>query len=324
MSSFREYHIFPNSLMMGPGRDAIESGTVSSLALRVGASTVIGDAGVWTPSEITTFGWWDASDSATVTVDSSEVTVWADKSGNDRDFVDGVTIAGPAYTDNALVFAGAQGLHIDSTTLFNFLHTTGGTVLVVGEFGASSNPGIDMAIVGNEWGIGSLNGYWLAFSDASPSNNCPVSFAHRGNSWIAGTWNGSSHNTNYNNLVTPQTLTQITAITDIGNATVANRYRVSVDGSDQVAANTCTGTPGTADASMTFGLGAIKYVNNVWYIHLTGKIRELVIFDSVPSTDVLAKAQGYLAHKWDDILGVTTLVTALPSGHPYKAAPPTV
>ena len=42
-------------------------------------------------------------------------------------------------------------------------------------------------------------------------------------------------------------------------------------------------------------------------------------------TDVQAiypEAEGYLALKSDDLLGVTTLVGALPSGHPYKSDAP--
>jgi hypothetical protein len=35
-------------------------------------------------------------------------------------------------------------------------------------------------------------------------------------------------------------------------------------------------------------------------------------------------AEGYLAWKWDGINGDTALVTALPGGHPYKSAAPTV
>ncbi len=51
---------------------------------------------------------------------------------------------------------------------------------------------------------------------------------------------------------------------------------------------------------------------------------EFIITNQALSDDDRQKIEGYLAHKWDSILGVTTLVTALPSDHPYKSTAPVV
>ncbi len=58
------------------------------------------------------------------------------------------------------------------------------------------------------------------------------------------------------------------------------------------------------------------------YSFLDGDISEIVI---LPTDDIniVQKVEGYLAWKWDGINGNTALVTALPSNHPYKSAPPT-
>jgi|SRR5215207_2884339 len=48
------------------------------------------------------------------------------------------------------------------------------------------------------------------------------------------------------------------------------------------------------------------------------------VFMVAGQTTNLVKAQGYLAHKWDAELGVTTLVDNLPSGHAHKSSPPMV
>jgi hypothetical protein len=48
---------------------------------------------------------------------------------------------------------------------------------------------------------------------------------------------------------------------------------------------------------------------------LNGKIGEIVVMDSVSSTD-REKMEGYLAHKWG-------LTSNLPSDHPYKTLWPT-
>ena len=48
---------------------------------------------------------------------------------------------------------------------------------------------------------------------------------------------------------------------------------------------------------------------------LAGKIAEILIFNAVLSTPDRQKVEGYLAHRWG-------IASVLPSGHPYKAAPP--
>ena len=40
------------------------------------------ETALWTPTRISTVGWWDASDSSTISTSGSEVTQWSDKSGN--------------------------------------------------------------------------------------------------------------------------------------------------------------------------------------------------------------------------------------------------
>lgn len=56
----------------------------------------------------------------------------------------------------------------------------------------------------------------------------------------------------------------------------------------------------------------------------TGRVMEVIALPAAPSIDDLMRIEGYAAHKWDALLGVTTLVSALPSDHPYKSAPPTI
>lgn len=57
---------------------------------------------------------------------------------------------------------------------------------------------------------------------------------------------------------------------------------------------------------------------------LSGPVREEIILPGAASADVRQRIEGYIAHKWDGILGETARVAALPADHPYKSAPPTV
>ena len=79
-----------------------------------------------------------------------------------------------------------------------------------------------------------------------------------------------------------------------------------------------------ATATVAGGLTPIAIFNVGFYGRIpgyrNGTLYEMAVIQN--DTDTRQKAEGYLAHKWDALLGVTTLVDALPSGHPYKSAPP--
>jgi hypothetical protein len=49
---------------------------------------------------------------------------------------------------------------------------------------------------------------------------------------------------------------------------------------------------------------------------LTGYVAEFIVVSGLVGTTNKEKLEGYLAHKWG-------LAGNLPSGHPYKASPPT-
>lgn len=53
-----------------------------------------------------------------------------------------------------------------------------------------------------------------------------------------------------------------------------------------------------------------------------GDVHQIVIVPATISNANVQRIEGLLARKWDALLGVTTLVTALPSGHPYKSVAP--
>jgi hypothetical protein len=260
--------------------------------------------------------WWDGLDYSSLTLNSSEVTGWKDKSYNNKNFAKD-TLTGPTYSDDGLAFSGGQGLLVpNSTGMFNFLHHSGGIVLAVIEVGTSANPAVDYAIVGNNLGATAWRGFYLGYGDASPANNCLACHVNNGsaNQFVAGSYS-SSHNAAYNNIVTPQVETQVLAIVEPLNATIIERYKASSDGAVLVVANNCTHTASASDASLNFCVGAIKG-SGVWYNHLVGKIKEVVIIKGSLSYHVLQNIQGFFAHKWG-------LTDNLPATHPYKTGFPT-
>lgn len=74
---------------------------------------------------------------------------------------------------------------------------------------------------------------------------------------------------------------------------------------------TAVGTPQTTLS----GQGSIAYLGRRATTYHSGNIGEIVVFASDISTADREKLEGYLAHKWG-------LAGSLPSGHPYKSAPP--
>lgn len=66
----------------------------------------------------------------------------------------------------------------------------------------------------------------------------------------------------------------------------------------------------------TFSLGYYARIPG----YRNGTIHELFVFPT--NAQSRQQAEGYIAHKWDAILGGSALVTALPSDHPYKTTAP--
>ena len=87
-----------------------------------------------------------------------------------------------------------------------------------------------------------------------------------------------------------------------------NDWGHAMDGTDKF-----TTTSNTTAALSTSYLASDA--NNSW--RFQGEIGEVVILQNKPTTGNRQNVEGYLAWKWG-------LVSSLPSGHPYKAAPPTV
>jgi hypothetical protein len=81
---------------------------LSAAALACGMLTAqSADAALWTPADISTSAWYDASDASTITESGGNVTNWADKSGN------GVNLFQTTVGDQpSLVAAGINGLNV--------------------------------------------------------------------------------------------------------------------------------------------------------------------------------------------------------------------
>lgn len=249
---------------------------------------------LWTPAEITTAQWLDAADSSTFTLDGSAVTQWRDKSGNGRHVSQDTPAARPqlASTPPRVVFDGSNDALLSSA--FDFPRPF--SVFFVGSNSAASYRRAVHVGVSSDTNafIGANGGNYATFF---------------GN--VSGFWVDVAANSPSKTVSVPR----IFGLTNAGSgATDAVPY------ADGVAQNAKGG--GTFSGN---GKGVCIGANPTgagqeWQ----GTIYEEIILPSVASADLRQKIEGYLAHKWDALLGVTTLVDALPTGHPYKSVAPTL
>lgn len=233
---------------------------------------------LWTPAEISTVLWLDASDSSTITLVNEKVSQWADKSGNSKHVTQSTLASRPAMSGVAVHgdgndFLSGANLPMSNVDIYAVLRRTANTSAIC---------------------IGQLSTNRLFFGIASATS----------------LWFGAGG----------------TALDDVSYTTTVGEYDIfryrlgsaqaglDVNGSVVRAMTSFTGTAGGSRLRL-FSAGGTGP------LYLTGDIAEVVIVvaDTSPS-----EITGYLAHKWDKLLSVTTLVNALPSNHAYKTAAPTI
>tara|TARA_R110000868_G_scaffold52100_1_gene164839 strand:+ start:2677 stop:3462 length:786 start_codon:yes stop_codon:yes gene_type:complete len=242
----------------------------------------------WTPANITTQLWLDASDSATITTVSSKVSQWNDKSGNTRNATQSTDANRPTYTT-----AGLNGLNVITFTTASFQSMVMSSVISSGASSGSifwvQKNTFDPPTVTED--IGSfISKTW---GTPSPYNHFP---------FLDGdVYMGAFRNTRINagnptpSLTTPRI---------VGIESNSSSYKMLIDGTSFY---TGGGSFALPPSSVTIGEPALYAFR--------GYAAELIVVDSILSTGDREKIEGYLAHKW----GITS---GLPSGHPYKSVAP--
>lgn len=287
---------------------ANEAGTWGNGVTRVNV------AGVWTPPSFDPrsvpglAAWYDAADSASITLDSGRVSQWSDKSGNARHATN--TTSGstqPSYTTagrnglNVLTFAAAsvQRLTVAGTSTFNFLHNgvADSWWIAVSKYATSANPNAVYSLFGNiSAGFGGP-GVLCAWDNRTGVGTAGLNAAIlNAGAPVANTLNAgnSAVLSAYNNLLTAQSFFVQEAIHSPSNATAADRFRFRVNGGSEIAANAKTGTASTSNAvsAMQFGgTGASA-------LPLQGDVCELMFFNQLPTAADRNMIRQYLSAKW--------------------------
>lgn len=264
--------------------------------------------------------WYDAADSASITLDAGRVSQWSDKSGNARHATN--TTSGstqPSYSTaarnglNVLRFAAAsvQRLAVAGTGTFNFLHNgTDSFIAAVTVYGTSSNPSGNYQLFGNNGqssaNIGVVFGYdnrnipgtfvasnaLLCQVTTTPPNINPIRLLNS---------TSTSPISDYSNIVTPQAMLVQEAVIDADNATLSQRFRLRINGGAEIAANpsTSNGSPTTSNATFAMQIGA----NGNTASTMDGDICELLFFNQQPTAAARDLIRRYLGSKWGVTVG---------------------
>jgi hypothetical protein len=237
--------------------------------------------------------WLDATDTGSITSSGGgDVSQWSDKSVNGRNFTQSSGTAKPKTGTrtlngkNVIDFDGTNDFLScpSSTALFNYFHnSTGATVFIVG---IVDNTADNKMILSNTRGSSAFAtdvGFRLRMSSAEQDNLIIQNAAGTNVASTSGNITLSSGSGFY-----------LTTKYDGGNATAANRLKISLNGGAFLGNNTITNAVSTTNAAMDLHLG-IK-ANLIW--PWNGAFGEIIMYSGILSAQDIADNQAYLAAKW--------------------------
>lgn len=237
--------------------------------------------GDWTPAEITTELWLDAADSSTITLNGSTVSEWRDKSGNVRHATQGATASQPAKISDGVQFDG-----VDDRMSILVPQSLGQQIIAVID---TTTTQTDSRVFMNR-----------IYTESPYPPALYLGSAYGGQHNRPSIYWGVTWQNHYQSA--------IKRLAIFGFAILSGSTEIRIDGG---AADSAT-TAQTVLSSWNEISTVPTYSQQAAFV-----LRELVIVNSTVATD-RQKIEGYLAHKWDALLGVTTLVSELPYDHHYK------
>jgi hypothetical protein len=244
----------------------------------------------WTPAQIATSAWYDASDSATIVQSGGAVSQWNDKSGNgSRNLVQATGTNQPTTgtrSQNGLNMIDFNGTNSNMTGGTWFSARSSFSVYAVYLDDAPTDS-IEHVMVANTNGDGTGRNFLL-----------------KRNTNIFGTFLGNVNRPFYNQ---PETTALFSSTWSWSSpSTTINPYLNGTLGTSQT-------TSTEANTSSGFRVGCSRTATSFY----NGAIAEIIFVSGVDSTTTRQLIEGYLAHKWG-------LSANLPSDHPYKSSAPTV
>lgn len=241
------------------------------------------------PSDITGLkAWYDASDTASISLSGSAVTQWNDKSGNAFHLTQGTSTYRPTSgvntinSKNVLDFDGNDWLGASTAADWKFLHdTSGSTVFFVAYYGSTSDYEAHYSTsAGAATAVGSLN-----YKTNGDIMGCVIV---RG---VAATYVVDANN----GTISDNANHQISYAMDPNNGTASARAKFRIDKTAQTQGNTQTGAPSSANPEFALRLGTYDTVGSWGF---SGRIAEVIMYTGLLSDSNITKVQDYITTKW--------------------------
>lgn len=255
----------------------------------------------WNPSNLTDLkAWYDAADTATISVSGNAVTQWNDKSANAYNVTQATGAKQPQSGTttlngkNVIAFDGGDRLVAASAANWKFLHDgTNSLVGMVIKFSSVSDPNQLITAMSTEDAadttkIGaSFNLEDRVAAGLNNANRCAV---------VKGTGGQFVVLQDNNNAITPNSATVITHLIDADNATAADRWATFVGTGSALKANTQTNAVSTSNPSYALNIG---WNQGEIYNGVSGYIAEVVIASGADATEAnRVLLRDYLSTKW--------------------------
>jgi len=255
-----------------------------------GFMKVVGAAELWTPSQISPLGWWDASDTDSITESGGDVSDVAAQNGGVSLIQTNGSLQPETGTRtqnslNVLDFDGTEQLQMVNNSALTFTQPTNLTFISVHKADVINNNSDAL------WSMLSANNDYNFLSD--------INSEFRGEVVIT---NSANH------VLSPATARN-------GPSMYALRFSKT----DLTISSWVDGDSTGSTASMANNLGGsgmIRIMTNKSTARVDGWWGEMVVLNNDDTTATRQLLEGYLKWKWD--------LPALPSGHPYFLGPPTV
>jgi hypothetical protein len=270
-----------------------------------------GSATLWTPASLGAdlALWLDAEDTASITLNGSNVSQWSDKSGNNRHATQGTAADQPLYS--ATGFNGKPTVENVSGDFMAFGVTTLGRNV----------SGITGAIVGEHPALASFavncTEIFISVVEVPTTTRFSLSPNFYSGGATANRYSIGGRRLDSDSFATVSSSTD--SLANLGNPWIRIGQRVYSDG---VANHWTNGTQDLTAAAIQTA-GNTSDTNSVAGTLFAGsgptpngtKLSEIVLTHSTLSTTDRQRLEGYLAHKWG-------LAANLPNDHPYKTVAP--
>lgn len=255
----------------------------------------VSGAPAWTPADLgaSLALWLDAEDTATVTLNGSNVSQWDDKSGNGRNVSQATASSQPAY--QATGFAGKPGIYFNGTAthLFNtspFMYAAGSVSVFSAMRPAPT----------------AINQFFLAEGYSASTSPIYAPIVNRSTFdlndqsvyYRTDSGGGTSGVLLFDNGMAEAN--RIVGLTDSGTQFIA--YNNGTTGSSVTYSRTAT-------TLNRFAIGGL--LRATFALAMPSNAGEIVVATGVLSTTDRQKLEGYLAWKWG-------LAENLPNDHPYR------